>query len=264
MCVRCIWDEVSSSSSKILSMARPTPRSRFLVPISSFAPSASLLASLILARIERRFPSSVFLAVPSFYETPELKNKPANLSVLRFRISPPPPSTADVISCIRYDRAWAVRAASIVGADIIVLPLARTDLTAVLLEALLTGKPEASFDSQAHLVVGERKLVNLFAYIERETVAALEYVESLDLKAACMPVIITKPVLFSIIGAPERDYGALEITPRFVQAIRRPYICRACGAPSSSSLCGYCSRLGLAELSVAQIGETQRAPTCPG
>ncbi|MGC9209890.1 MAG: hypothetical protein ACP5FT_01275 [Acidilobus sp.] len=251
LCRSCLWDEVSASSSKAFKDVELRPTSRFLVPLSSFAPSASLLAALVLAHVERRFPSTVLLAMPSFYDVTLPRDLPFNLKAIRFTVSPAPPTRASLISCLRYDRAWALRAASLVGADVVVLPLSRTDLTGVLLEGLLTGTPEASFDAQPSAEVGRVKVVGLFSNLERESVAALEYLEGVSLRPACDIEWKTKPVMMSIAGAPERDYGALEVAPRIVRLVSRPSSCSACGAPAEGPLCSYCLRLGLDRLSVS-------------
>ncbi len=256
LCRRCLWDEVVAQSARAVSGAGPGPRSRFLVPVSSFAPSSSLIAAAVLSSIERRFPSTVIVAVPSFYGRDLAgRLKPdERLQVINFYVTPPPPPESDIISCIRYDRAWSARAAASVGAEIVVLPLSRTDLTAALLEALLTDRPEGVFDSQASYNALGVRFLSLFSMVEREAVAALEYLEGLLVPPACRPLVLTKAVLMSIAGAPERDYGGLVIPIELARAVRSPTACAACGAPSREPLCQSCGSLGLGSLDVRPLG----------
>ena len=252
LCSRCLWDEVLALASRALSRVTPSPTSRFLVPISSFAPSASLVAAAALSVVERRFRSKVIVGLPSFYD-PEVAGPLSarhNLEVQVFEVTPGPPEQAELISCIRYDRAWALRAAESVGADVIVLPLTRTDLTMALLEALLSGPKEGAFDGQPSYIVRGVKVLNLFHLVEREAMAALEYLEGYHVEPACRPRVVTKGVMMSIAGAPERDYGGVSLSVELASLLKAPGTCVACGAPSKGSLCDSCQSMGLDHLSV--------------
>lgn len=256
LCLRCLWDEVLALASRALSRVSPSPTSRFLVPVSSFAPSASLVAAAALSVIERRFRSTVIVGVPSFYDTNVAAPLSAryNLEVQVFDVTPGPPGQAELISCIRYDRAWAIRAAESVGADVVVLPLTRTDLTMALLEALLSGPMEGVFDGQPSYMVRGVKVLNLFHLVEREAMAALEYLEGHHVEPACRPRVVTKGVMMSIAGAPERDYGGLSLSVELASLLRAQGTCAACGAPSNTSICGPCQLMGLGRLSVSPSG----------
>ncbi len=255
LCQRCLWDEVLALTSRAVSRVNPGPSSRFLVPISSFAPSTSLVAALALSVVERRFRSTVILGVPSFYPRDivvGLSGRP-RIEVQAFEVSPRPPQEADLVYCTRYDRAWSLRAAATVGADIIVFPLTRSDLTALLLESLLHGPRDGVFDCQASYLIRGLKALNLFHLIERETIAALEYLEGYQLLPACRPKLITKQVMMSIAGAPERDYGGLPLPVELAHLLRAPGTCVACGAPSIGPLCEPCRSMGLGSLSVRAL-----------
>ncbi len=256
LCVHCLRDEVMRQASRSLASAGLSLRATLLVPVSSFAPSASLLAAVLTASIEKRFKSRVLVAIPSFYEGLSSSFKlPEGLEGVTVDVKPWPPKEADIISCVRYDRAWSTRAARLIGADVVVAPLSRTDLTVLLLEALLRGRPDEVFDSQPTLSVLGVKHVEVFSRVEREALAATEFLEGLRLEPACRVLIRSKPVFMSVAGGPEMDYGALELSTKLAAEFKAPQLCMSCGAPSAGPICDHCASLGLDRISVSLVGQ---------
>ncbi len=258
LCQRCLLRAVERLVSRSLSAANPRPTSTFLIPLSSFAPSSSLAMARVLWGAERRFPrTKVVLAVPDFMaDRVLLQGLPEGLSLEVFEVRPPPPGSADLISCIRYDRAWSLRAAESLGADIIVLPLSRTDLTLLTLEALLSGDRDALSDALRSLSVGGISVVAGAAELEREALAALEFLSGFaDVKPMCSLKIASKGVLMSIFGRPEVDYGGLKIPEVLFGQLKDRPRCSICGGLSPGGVCTRCKVMGLEALSVKRLGQ---------
>ena len=255
LCRKDLVDTARRLVSRSLSRANPSPRSVIAVPVVSFSPGSSLLLAELVASIERRFPSKVVTLVPSALSGAVAeaisKMEGALGEVVYVDVSVSPPAELDAIDCVRYERAWALRAARGVGADILAMPLSRTDLAMLLLEsALLRG--EGISEAMPMVSVGDVRVVAGFGEAERELVAALEFLEGLsDVRPACAIRFRSKRVFMSIYGRPEVDYGGIAIAEALysvaAKSMRR---CAVCGGLSrEGEVCGTCLRLGLTGLS---------------
>ncbi len=258
LCERCLFKAIEGLSSRSLSRAKPRESSTFLVPITASMPTASLLAARVLSSVERRFKSNIVVAVPTFYEEGlALEGCDTRCRRVRVKVLPSPPSHEDMIACIRYDRAWSLQLAARLGADVVVLPLSRTDLTLTMLESLLGGRRCGISEAMQLFEVNGIKVINLFSLVEREAVAAMEFLDNVVdmVRPACVPKVSVKGVYMSVAGRPEMDYGALAIAERLGESFTTR--CRVCGGFTSKAraVCSYCERLGLESLRVEVLPE---------
>ncbi|WP_048812740.1 hypothetical protein [Acidilobus saccharovorans] len=251
LCDRCLFRLLERSMARALSRAAAREDSRFAVPITSFSPSSSMLAAKVLAHVERKFKSKVYVLLPSFYRGLEglLEGLPQPAEVVDVTVDPPPPGSSGIISCIRYDRSWSLRASEQLGVDIIVMPLARTTSTLVLLESLMTDGGIGRTESLEVLSVNKVKVVNAFYRLEDEAVRAAEFLEGFsEARPACRATITVKGIYLSVAGRPELDHSSEELVEHLAASVTST--CPVCGGASEGGMCRYCKAMGLESLRV--------------
>ena len=266
LCRKDLVDTARRLVSRSLSRVNPSPRSVIAIPVVSFSPGSSILLAELVASIEERFPSRVVTLVPSALRDAVAgaisRAEGALGEVIYIDVNVGPPAELEALDCIRYERAWSLRAAREVGADILAMPLSRTDLAMLLLEsALMRG--EGLSEAVPAISVEGISVVAGFGEAERELVAALEFLEGLsDLRPACAIRFRSKRVFMSIYGRPEVDYGGLAVAEALYSAAARSMTrCAVCGGLSrEGEVCGTCLRLGLKGLTAVPrpAGPTSR------
>lgn len=261
LCERCLFRLLERSMARTLSRAGAREDSRFVVPITSFSPSSSMLAAKVLAHVERRFKSKIYVLLPNFYHGLEglLEGLPHPVEVVSATVDPPPPRSSSIVSCIRYDRSWSLRVSEQLGADIIVMPLARTASTLVLLESLMTDGGIGRTESMEVLSVGRVKVVNAFYRLEDEVVRAAEFLEGFsEVQPACRAIITVKDIYLSVAGRPELDHSSEELINHLATPVTST--CPVCGGASEGGLCVHCRAMGLEGLRVTVVGSQSPGP----
>jgi hypothetical protein len=253
LCERCLFGLLERAVARVLGKAEAKENSSFVVPITSYSPSRSLLAARVLAQVERRFKSRIYVLVPTFYKglgEDILKGVPQAAKALWAEVTPPPPPEANLTACIRYDRAWAAAAARLLGADFIVMPTARTSSTIIALDSLMSDGGLGLTEAAELLDLGGLRSVNAFFYVEDEAVAAMEFLEGVaEISPACRAYVSVKGVYESVAGRPEIDHSSADVIEGLLSAA--PYKrCRVCGGASDGEVCSYCKLMRLEGLQV--------------
>ena len=220
------------------------PGMRLLVPAAVSSPLWSLVLLEALVRVERRYGSRIIFAVPDSLGEIDLSRVEApGVEVVRIRVKPElPPGAPDPVACWRYDRRWSLKAARSLGADAVIVPLTRTDLNLLMLEALLRGEPEALSEARPALPWTRPPVVSGFWRAEGEMVAAYAAIRGLEAPSGCVPRLVDAKELFYSIarGRPELEYSASK-TMGMLSQTGGPRACEECGG-LGGPLCRYCRR----------------------
>ena len=218
------------------------PGMRLLVPATLSSPLWSMVLVEVLSRVEKRYGSKVIFAVPNSLEGLELnKIEHSNVEPVGVRVIPEnPPEAPDPIACWRYDRRWALRVARSLEANAVIMPLTRTDLNLIMIEALLRGEPEALSEARPVLHWTEPPVISGLWRAEGELVAAYAAVNGLEAPSGCTPRLVdAKDLFYSIArGRPELEYSTSK-TMSLLSKAETIRACRECGG-LGGPLCRYC------------------------
>ena len=223
------------------------PRQTILVPLAESNPLGSLVLASALAEIEKHYGSRVILAIPEGANA----SPPQGVDVAVVSVSPrEPPERGDPIACWRHDRRWSLRAARMLGADAVLLPLTRTDLNLLLLEALLRGEPAALSEALHSIAWTKPPVASGLWRVEGELVAAYAALSGVEAPPGCVRGLRTaKEVYYSVAGGrPELEYSPAKSLEALAAAASRMFaVCPECGgyAHRGEGVCRYCSRYPL-------------------
>ncbi|MCE4628509.1 MAG: hypothetical protein F7C34_05130 [Desulfurococcales archaeon] len=248
LCARCTRKALHRAVKRsIARLGLLKPRQKILVPLASSNPLGSLVLASALSEIEEQYGSRVILGVPEGIDA----SPPRGVSVAVVRVSPrEPPERGDPVACWRHDRRWSLRAARILGADAVLLPLTRTDLNLLLLEALLRGEPQALSEALHSLAWTKPPIASGLWRVEGELVAAYAAISGVEAPPGCVKRLsAAKEVYYSAAsGRPELEYSPTKSLDALAAAASGMYpVCIECGGYASpgESTCRYCSRYTL-------------------
>jgi len=157
----------------------------------------------------------------------------------------------EAVEVLRLERVYAAEAAKLVGASVALLPVDATTLSAIALEALLSGRLDYLADQAAAVyTVRGVKVAYPLSAVEAEAVAAYAALTGgRDCAPPWRPVFRFKHVFRAATAGrgPELLYGGLASARRLAEALARREgdSCASCGAPGYRGLCPTCERLGL-------------------
>lgn len=217
------------------------PKSRLLVPVYLSLPSFSLAIARTITRIERSFGSEVILALPTTISArvpPSLKLVEVDIKVGEL--------PGDAIGCLRLEKRWSLSVARTLGADAVVIPLTRTLMNLIMLNALLTGHPEGISEAEPWIAESDPPIVSGLWMVESELVAAYTVLKGLYTEPACkLDLSLAKRVFYSIAGRrPELEFSSaksLDLLRKGLTGLMGR--CPLCAGytPTSERPCKYCS-----------------------
>jgi len=256
LCHMCLRRTLEKAMKKAIAESKKlSPGHTLLIPITLTLPYYSQILARILPHVEKKYASKVVIAVPRAYSWKPRDPSP-NATIVEADIAPPA-GYEDPIDCIRYDRAWSLRLAQRLGADAVVLPLTRTHVTLIGMEAILRGRPEAL--SETLLALDTRPpTINALYNIEAEAVAALGFALGIEpLAPRCTPTWLAKTVARRVLpGRPELAFSSGRVLPRLAAlATRSVTRCKVCGGYSEGDVCRSCARTGALRLLAEDPGD---------
>ncbi len=247
LCEKCLSRTLERTIHRSLASTKKLePNSKILLPITFTNPVHSLILSKFIPRIESEYNVETIIAVPQyFYE--QLKNyKPSeNLHVAN--IAPPSHDVTDPFYCWRYDRAWSIKLAKNHGAQAIVLPLTRTDLNLLMLEAVLRGQSFLLSESLPILQLDSISIISGAQRAEGELLAAYLALnkDTIPLvKTPCRPDLKNAKLLFYsvAVGRPELEFSSFKSISLLTRKLPlKNKVCSLCGGYSDNGdICSYC------------------------
>ena len=242
LCTKCL--ETALEKGVFRSLARPRilkPKSRLLVPVYLSLPSFSLAIARTITRIEKSFGSEVILALPTSIKarTPQdLKVVEVDINVDRL--------PSDAISCLRLEKRWSLSIARSLGADAVVIPLTRTLMNLIMLNALLAGRPEGVSEAEPWTTSAEPPIISGLWAVESELVAAYIALKDLYTDPVCrLDLSLAKKVFYSVAGRrPELEFSSaksLSLLEKGLDSVmERCPLCAGYTLPGEKP-CRYCS-----------------------
>ncbi|MDP8003637.1 MAG: hypothetical protein ACP5I6_02655 [Caldisphaera sp.] len=256
LCAKCLNNSVEKDVKKEISKIKILNiNSKIVIPITFFAPSSSIVLANMLSRIEKRFKSKIVILVPNVYNRSDiigLLDKNDRSDIIGIKINNFNYDALKNISlqeCIRFERAWSIKASKEIGYENIALPITRTDISLILVDSLLNGQRDFISETYDTLEFNGLNIFYPFASIEGETLSAYEIIAKIIVKPLCYPYIKSKSVFYSIGGnRPELDFGSEKIIQKFrsINANR----CKICGGFSSKDVCKVCKKLNLENIDI--------------
>jgi tRNA(Ile)-lysidine synthase TilS/MesJ len=255
ICAKCLNNVIEKGVKRVINKIKILSMdSKIVIPITYFSPSSSVVLSNILYRIEKQFKSKIAIIIPNNYNIEEIKifldNK---VDIFIAKISIKPPDRLSLIECLRYERAWSIKAAKALGYNFIALPITRTDISLILLDSLLNGRIEFISESLEFLDNNGIKIFYPFSGIEGEMLASYEFISGIKINPLCLTYIKSKNIFYSIAGSrPELDFGSQRIIERFNYAANKlaKTKCKICGGFSDNEICNTCNKLNLKNIDV--------------
>ncbi len=241
LCAPCLERAVEKGVRRSLGEAGLLkPKSRILIPIPYSSPLWALALLHILPRVARKHGSELVVAVPESFEELAV---PGIYEVATVNINPP--STRDPSECWRYDRRWSLEVASRIGADVILLPLTRTDLNLLMIDSILHGDEQRLSESLPVIPWTNPPIVSAFSRLEGEIVAAYVVHKGLHAPKGCIPDLsYAKEIFYSIArGRPELEYSSYKSINLLIGGVKTKPKCQLCGGYTDSEpYCWACIR----------------------
>jgi len=255
LCERCLLRALARSVKRQASRYGRTFRARMsvLVAASLHSPHLGAALALALSRATANLGVAVNMAIPQG-DGWGVEFDPESLETLRargvriwrahLRLEGGLPST--LVGCMRLDRAWSARAARLIGAHAVAVPVTRTLAILAALDSLLAGEPWGlSEASQEASSVSGLAVAPLFYGVEGEAAAALAGAWRLHAWPACRPSTLGKRAFYSIArGRPELEFSVHKTVEPLAASARRRYgVCPQCGGLTpGGGLCPHCRR----------------------
>lgn len=249
LCMPCLEEALSWGVKRSLRGVNAfRPGVTVAVYIAGIDPGSGVALVLTLSRVERAYGGRVLAVIPSYIELSgralSLLEGAARIARLDFR-----GLEGEVWAprLMRVERALAAIAARDYGAQVALLPLTRSHMAMIGLEAFMSGLHEYLWDISRPCVEVDGLCVAAgFRSLETEPVAAYAALQGIDYSTRVEPLYRYKRVFASVAdrGRPELVYSSLGVA----EALASRYEglegrCRYCGAPSNSEVCGDCSSL---------------------
>ncbi len=249
LCKRCLHRALEKSIRKSISQTRILkPNTKILLPITFSNPLYAIILSEFIPKIEGEYNVKTLIAVPKIFSSISIKEQ-ENTEIIAIEIEPPTgKENTDPFYCWRYDRAWSYRIAEEYNAKTILLPLTRTDLNLLMIEATLRGEEWLLSESLPILNTDEIAFISALNHVEGEIVAA--YALSRKLYSIPRPCRIRMPhaksLFYSIArGRPELEFSAFKSVNLLYKGLvsKTPKVCSVCkGFMPQGEICPYCEK----------------------
>lgn len=213
------------------------PHGFLLIAPTAFDPAAAhVVARLLRVPAVRSRARLALLRVKRYpgWDCPEVDG----VEELLVEAEPLPQGGVDALDLLRFERALAAEAAKLFGADAALLPVTRSTLSLLGLQALLDARLEFLVDVSGNKMVA-RGVPVFYALqaTEQEAVRALEY--SLDpslpeCRSEVKPVAPAKRVYAMVAepGRPELEYSSVRAAEALVSGLQGYTVCPSCGGPT--------------------------------
>ncbi len=181
-----------------------------MIPVTYYNVLASLALSDISLFIRRGYGSVIFIAIPDFIVLESTPSRFNMLNILRVSVKPEP-CYDDPILAIHYDRLWSLRLASLLGFNVVLAPLTRTDLTLLALEIPLRGYEDAWSILDIATNVNNVTFVNALAGVEAEPIVSYAVLSGYEVRVLtkCIPKLRASRILEEMRGiGPEIEFSS--------------------------------------------------------
>ncbi len=255
ICAKCLNNVMEKNVKKEINKTKALNiDSKIVIPITHFSPSSSIALSNLVYRIEKQFKSKIAIIIPKGYNIEEIRNLLENKSDLFIaEINIIPPEKLSLQECIRFERAWSIKAAKILGYEFVFLPISRTDISLMIIDSLINGEANFLSESLEFMEYNGIKFLYPISGIEGETLVSYEFLSGINVKPLCLPYIKSKNVFYSIVGnRPELDFGSERLIGKlgnFLEKLKENR-CKICAGFSDKEICNTCEKLNLKELDV--------------
>ncbi len=266
LCAKCLEEVLARSFKRsIRGLDAFRPGVSVGVYISALDPLSGVTLAYVAGLVESEYGGRVVALRPGYVEL-----GPSSLSLLgragvRVEEAPDPGLRGSIWAprLLRVERGAAALAASRLGLRVALLPVTRTMLSALGLEALMSG----SLDYMADYSEGSFNAMGVtvaygFRAVESEAVRAYAALAgALDAESRVSPEYRFKPVFQSVASTerPELEYSSLASISLIASTLESKSRCRVCGAPiEGGSCCADCASAWRAMM-IDCVGP-QRAP----
>lgn len=264
LCSNCLMRVLEHGVRRYLSsLGALKPGSRVLIPITYYNTMASLGLADISLIMRRGYGSRVVVAVPDFVRL-SVPERFRTLDTINVNVDPKP-CYADPVLAIHFDKLWSLRLASLLGFNVILLPITRTDLTLLTVEIPLRGYDEAWSLLENVLKSSSVTLVNALASIEAEAIVSHAVISGYeaDVLTKCSPKLETSRILRELRGVgPEVEFSSPRISELLLNIAKSRFKlrCSYCGGLSKSNVCRLCELVGASSVNVRTLspGESLR------
>ena len=238
LCTPCLEEAVARAVKRSIRGLRAfKPGVRVGVYLGAIDPLSAAVLAYVTGLVERRYSASTIAFKPTYIT---LGSRSLNLleEAGVEVVEAPTPKLEEVVwapKLLRVERSAAALAALEWGANVALLPVTRTTLTAVGVEALMSSRFEYMID----VVEGSFEAADVIvAYglraIENEAVRALAVLRGLmDIHSTVTPSYLYKKVYLSVAytGRPELEYSSLSAVSLIASTLKIRGRCRLCGGP---------------------------------
>lgn len=250
LCRQCLASALERSVKRSLKgIAAFRPHGFLIVAPTAFDPAAAHVTARLLRGPARRSRARLALLKVKGYpgwDCPEV----GGVEELPVEAEPLPKGEVDALDLLRFERALAAEAAKRFGAEAALLPVTRSTLSLLGLQALLDARLEFLVDVSGNKIIA-RGVPVFYALqaTEQEAVRALEY--SLDPSlpecgSEVKPVAPAKRIYAVVAepGRPELEYSSVRAAESMASGLRGYTICPSCGGPTGrgGSPCDSCLR----------------------
>ena len=244
LCVKCLEQAIEAAVKRsIRGINVFRPGMRVGVYIASLDPRAGLALSAVMGSLERRYGGEAAALKPPYVSLDSsavelLESRGVKVVEAGRRLN----GSFHAASLLRLERALAVEAASELGLRVAMLPVTRTMISMIGVEAMMSGRLEYMWDlSVGWVEVRGVTAVYGLRTIESEAVAAYYYALGVNVESQVEPVYRFKRVYTSIAysGRPELEHSSEASIELLASTIEVGGGCRLCGAPAGSL--GVCS-----------------------
>ncbi|MCE4604170.1 MAG: hypothetical protein F7B20_04300 [Aeropyrum sp.] len=258
MCSRCLWEALERGVKRSLRGSNLfRPGVKVLVYASALDPVAGLALSSILSRVEPRYGGVAAIAIPPYIRVQGgswvkgLEVVEAPMESVRYnplgRLSG---GRLWAPALLRVERGIASLLAQDLGYDVALLPVTRTLISMIGLEALVSARLQYMWDLETAAAGGGAPVALGFRSIESEAVSAFSAIHRLDASSSIEPEYRYKDVYKSLVtdDRPELEFSSASTISLLSRTKSRAGCrCRSCGAPVNCELeyCEDCSKIWL-------------------
>ncbi len=235
-------------------LAGLTPRDHIVVPVDAALRNRTLAMLRLLGLVEKQYPSTlsvVFLYEPSPGDLELARSlDPKGSGLYVASIDPRPGKPRSLLERLRLLRALGGGAARRLGANVVVLPLLRDELSKLMLAELLKGSVEGVLEHRPSFRRGNLKYVYPLYRVSSEDLAFYTHMLGLEPGEVCSDALeadVGGLLLRLFSESRELSYSMPKSAEFLREAAGGGESCSVCGAEGGAPICGVCSRLGLGE-----------------
>lgn len=247
LCTTCLEEALARAVKRSIRGLRAfKPGIRVGVYLGAIDPLSGAVLAYITGKVERRYSASTIAFKPSYITLGPRSTSLLKEAGVKVVEAPTPMLQKEVWASklLRAERSAAALAASKWEVNVALLPVTRTTLTALGVEALMSSRLEYMID----IVEGSFEAAGVtVAYglraVESEAVRALAALKGLvDVYSTIKPRYLYKNVYSSVAsaGRPELEYSSLSAVNLIASTLRVEARCKLCGGPVVEG--GWCCR----------------------